>query len=100
MFSPFPAGMEPLHASRVDLAERDLDTGGVWNTAEQRDDGLLLYAPVLPPGVYSYTYKLRAAAPGAFVCRPATVEEMYTPEVSGRTNEQLVEIAGTGTEVR
>lgn len=93
--SPFPAGLEPLHASRVDIAERDLDGSSVWQTRELHDDGLLLYSPGLPPGVYSYTYRLRAAATGDFAYRPATVEEMYTPEVFGRTEEERLQVKVT-----
>ncbi len=87
VFDPFPAGLEPLYASRTDLAARATQgNSGLWQYQEEHDDGLLLYAPYLDAGVYTYTYVLRAAAPGDFAHRPAIAEEMYTPEVSGRSS--------------
>lgn len=85
LFDPFPAGLEPLYASRTDLAQQALGYTHPWRYQDLHKDGLLLYAESIEPGVYSYTYILRAAAPGDFTHRPAAVEEMYTPEVSGRT---------------
>lgn len=92
VFAPFPAGLEPLHASRADLAGRDQPYSPPWQWSEQHDDGLLLYAPAMEPGVYTYVFKLRAASPGTFVQRPAYAEEMYTPEVFGRTAAGVVEV--------
>ncbi|MDL2272759.1 hypothetical protein LJC23_07000, partial [Desulfovibrio sp. OttesenSCG-928-I05] len=92
LFDPFPAGLEPLYASRVDLADRDTRYQHPWQFQESRDDGMLLYAESVEPGVYTYTYTLRAAAPGHFMQRPSIVEEMYTPEVFGRTTGDEVSI--------
>lgn len=92
LFDPFPAGLEPVHASRVDLAEAAKTYQHPWQWEEARDDGMLLYASSVNPGTYTYTYTLRAAAAGHFVQRPSQVEEMYTPEVFGRTSADQVEI--------
>lgn len=83
VFDPLPAGLEWLNATNV------MDTPGegfdyIWEWREQRSDGLLLYASQLSPGVYTYTYKLRASAPGEFMHRATQVEEMYQPETFGR----------------
>ena len=91
LFDPFPAGFEPLFTSRIDLMDRaKQEDGGVndgpWRFEDAMDDGMLLYAPVAHPGTYSYTHKLRAMAAGTFIQRPTAVEEMYTPEVFGRTD--------------
>ena len=85
LFDPLPAGLEPLYASRVDLGRRTLTNQAPWQYQDMLKDGLMLYAPVVQPGVYTYTYHLRAAFPGAFIHRPGRVEEMYTPEVYGRS---------------
>ena len=93
LFDPFPAGLEPLYASRTDLADRNLQNQYPWQYQDLHKDGLMLYAPVIEPGVYTFTYKLRAAFPGAFTHRPAQVEEMYTPEVMGRCAGKTVVVS-------
>lgn len=94
VFDPFPAGLEPLHASRADLQAQDLLQGYPypWQRMELRDTGLLLYAEQVNPGTYTYKYTLRAAAPGSFVRAPSYAEEMYTPEVFGRTGGETVNV--------
>ncbi len=78
---PFPAGLEPVGAAWG--RPRGAQPGGPWRWRELRKDRLLLYAPRLEPGVYSFRYRLRATVPGGFVLRPARAEEMYAPEVFG-----------------
>jgi uncharacterized protein YfaS (alpha-2-macroglobulin family) len=39
----------------------------------------------VPAGVYVYRYVARVRAAGGFAHRPARVEAMYTPELSGTT---------------
>lgn len=56
-----------------------------WNHSEVRDNRVALYATQLEPGVYEYTYLMRAAAPGQFKVLPATAYEMYFPERLGRS---------------
>ena len=52
---------------------------------EDRDDRVLLFADSLPAGVHHYEYLARAVTPGSFVVGPLRAEEMYNPEVFGRT---------------
>lgn len=52
---------------------------------EDRDDRLLLFADDLPAGVHHYEYLARAVTPGTYVVGPLRAEEMYNPEVFGRT---------------
>jgi uncharacterized protein YfaS (alpha-2-macroglobulin family) len=40
--------------------------------------------------VYEYTYIARATTPGTFVVPPAKAEEMYSPEVFGRSSSDVV----------
>ena len=82
---PFPAGLEPPRPAAGAPQGGSGDRGWVWQWRELRATRLLLYAPRLDPGVYTFSYKLRAVAPGRFVTRAAQVEEMYSPEVFGRT---------------
>lgn len=56
-----------------------------FDHVEMRDDRVLLFSNHLPPGVHTYTYVARATTAGTFVRPPARAEEMYTPEVNGRS---------------
>jgi uncharacterized protein YfaS (alpha-2-macroglobulin family) len=53
---------------------------------EVHDDRVFLFAEYVSPGTYTYDYTLRALIPGTYRHLPATVQEMYTPEIFGRTN--------------
>lgn len=54
--------------------------------SESHDDRVFLYIENLAPGVYEYEYYLRALVPGEFAHMPASAEELYYPEVFGRTS--------------
>lgn len=107
---PLPAGLEPVNtafattASAMDAGGQDSwsmwDTGPaaertwsdwVFNHRELRDQGVMLYADWMPAGVHTYTYMARATTPGTYSHPAATVEQMYAPEVFGRTgSDQFV----------
>jgi uncharacterized protein YfaS (alpha-2-macroglobulin family) len=62
---------------------------GFWspfNHVERRDDRVVLFADRLPPGVHVSSFIARATTPGDFVLKPAHAEEMYAPEVFGRSD--------------
>ncbi len=59
---------------------------------ESHDDRLFLYTEYLSPGVYEYTYYLRALVPGKFQHLPARAEELYFPEVFGRTSGDIITV--------
>ena len=65
-----------------------------WQTFfrfEDYNDKVLLFADALAPGEHTYQYLVRAQTPGTYLYPAAQVEEMYHPEVFGRTGEsQLV----------
>ena len=44
-----------------------------------------LFADQVMPGVHTYVYLARATTIGSFVAAPTHVEQMYEPEVFGRT---------------
>lgn len=59
---------------------------------EMYNDKVLLFADYLPPGIHTHTYLVRVTTPGTY-CLPVTkAEEMYTPEVFGRSREDKVVI--------
>lgn len=55
-----------------------------------RDERVEAFTALLWDGVYEYTYEVRATMPGTFVVPPAKAEEMYSPEVFGRSGSDLV----------
>ena len=59
-----------------------------------RDDRAEAFSRTSPAGTYEYTYVARATTPGTFVVPPARAEEIYAPEVFGRTATDTVVVAG------
>ncbi len=62
---------------------------GFWSPfvhEERRDDRLVLFADRLPPGIHLASFVARATTPGEWVLAPAHAEEMYAPEVFGRSD--------------
>src|SRR6185436_17467283 len=105
---PLPAGFEAVDARLattgkaydVDAADRtgddaeDADDEGAEPRnayrpsrflREIRDDRVLFFVDHLSAGMFRYRYLARATTLGAFVLPPTRAEEMYTPEVFGRT---------------
>ena len=64
---------------------------GPWYDHQNlRDAGAEAFTPYLWDGVYDYSYVARATTPGEFVTPPAKAEEMYSPEVFGRSASDKV----------
>jgi uncharacterized protein YfaS (alpha-2-macroglobulin family) len=57
-----------------------------------RDDRVLLFADSLGTGIHRYRYLARALTAGAFSLPGAKAEEMYAPEVFGRSGESILKI--------
>jgi len=106
---PLPAGLEPINPALSvsqtipppaddgsDTAvpfESSLFRG--WNWFEHqnlRDDRAEAFSSFLPGGTYEYTYTARATTPGTFVVPPTRAEEIYAPEVFGRSPSAIVVI--------
>lgn len=100
-----PAGLEPINPDLAvsqtirppDEPAEDSDEPAPyfwwWNWFEHqnlRDDRAEAFATYLDGGTYEYTYVTRATTPGTFVTPPATAEEIYSPEVFGRTATDVV----------
>lgn len=60
---------------------------GWWwfSQTELRDEKVVLYATYLPPGNYTFVYRLRVGIAGQYNVIPATGYEFYFPEVYGRS---------------
>jgi uncharacterized protein YfaS (alpha-2-macroglobulin family) len=69
------------------------DTRKLYPThAETHDDRVFLYVESLTAGVYEYEYFLRALVPGEFQHLPARAEQLFFPEVFGRTGGNIITV--------
>jgi uncharacterized protein YfaS (alpha-2-macroglobulin family) len=101
---PLPAGFEIVNTSfetesrgsAEGLAEvQKTDTDEWWggfDHEEKRDDRFLLFATYLRRGVHTRTYLVRALTSGRFLMPATRAEEMYSPEVWGRTGQLWVDV--------
>jgi uncharacterized protein YfaS (alpha-2-macroglobulin family) len=102
-----PAGMEAVDSwfrtTASDLAkdasvERGDDTQAWWferggfDHVEKFDDRVSLFATRLANGRHEFSYLARATTAGTFRTAGATAEEMYAPEVQGRTAPATIDI--------
>jgi alpha-2-macroglobulin len=105
---PLPAGFEPVESwfatSAASLAQAQDSQGDVsedwtqwwrrggFDHVERHDDRVQLFATRLSEGRHVFSYIVRATTSGTFRTAPAHAEEMYEPEVFGRTATQMVEV--------
>jgi uncharacterized protein YfaS (alpha-2-macroglobulin family) len=106
---PVPAGFEPVESwfatTASDVAKdtdqqdnssapswQDIWRRGTFDHIERHDDRVLLFATRLSEGHHEFSYVARATTAGVFVTAPARAEEMYEPEVLGRTATQTIEV--------
>jgi uncharacterized protein YfaS (alpha-2-macroglobulin family) len=99
---PLPAGLEVINPALAVSESLPPDPGGQetsyywywwWTWYEHqnmRDERVEAFTSLLWDGVYEYTYVARATMPGTFVVPPAKAEEMYSPEVFGRSASDIV----------
>jgi uncharacterized protein YfaS (alpha-2-macroglobulin family) len=97
LVDPLPAGLEIVNPALAvsgsipqDPNTPDYRTGwwwwGTWyGHQNMRDERAEAFTTLLWDGVYDYSYVTRATTPGHFVVPPAKAEEMYSPEVFGRS---------------
>jgi alpha-2-macroglobulin len=102
LVDPLPAGLEiinPALAVSGSVPQDPNDTTvrygwwwwGPWYEHQNlRDHRAEAFASLLWDGVYTYSYIARATTPGTFVVPPAKAEEMYSPEVFGRSAGDVV----------
>jgi hypothetical protein len=106
---PLPAGFEAVEswfattASSLARAQDDQGDRGNENWfswwqrsgfdhVERFDDRVQLFATRLSEGRHEFTYIVRATTAGTFRTAPARAEEMYSPEVFGRTSTAVIEV--------
>jgi alpha-2-macroglobulin len=106
---PLPAGFEAVESwfatTAASLAreqdqqlEPDADNWLSWwrrggfDRIERYDDRVHLFATRLAEGRHEFSYVARATTAGTFRTAPARAEEMYSPEVFGRTATAVIEV--------
>ncbi len=102
---PLPAGFEAVNPTFLTESEEEQrrlgqlasarQGPGRWrgfNHIEMHDDRILLFADSLLPGIHTHRYLVRALTPGLFHAPGTHIEEMYSPEVFGRSSETTIEI--------
>ncbi len=80
---------------RPDDEEDDWESwwrNGGFDHIERHDDRVQLFATRLSEGLHEFTYIIRATTAGTFRTAPAHAEEMYEPEVFGRTATAVIEV--------
>ena len=97
---PLPAGFEPVESwfatTAHDLANQNdtenepsdwwlLWEKGGFDHVEKLDDQVRLFATRLSEGHHEFSYVVRATTAGTYSVAPAHAEEMYEPDVFGRT---------------
>lgn len=97
-----PAGLEIINPSLAVSGDVPQDPNasnyrygwwwwGTWYEHQNmRDDRAEAFTSLLWDGVYNYSYVARATTPGKYVAPPAKAEEMYSPEVFGRSGSDWV----------
>jgi hypothetical protein len=102
LVDPLPAGLEIINPALAvsgsvpqDPNSSDYRFGWWWwwpwyEHQNMRDERAEAFTSLLWDGVFEYTYVARATTPGVFVVPPAKAEEMYSPEVFGRSGSDLV----------
>jgi hypothetical protein len=103
---PIPAGTEAVETAFATTADRareqqqQNETQSFWawwqrggfDHFERHDDRVDVFATRLGEGDHEYKYLLRATTAGVFIASPAHAEEMYEPEVFGRTATSVIEV--------
>jgi uncharacterized protein YfaS (alpha-2-macroglobulin family) len=102
---PLPAGFEavnPVFQTESEERQRQLEeisgTEGRrrwwqgFNHIEMYDDRVLLFADSLAPGIHTHRYLVRALTYGTFSAPGTKIEEMYEPEIFGRSGETTIKI--------
>ena len=108
---PLPAGFEAVEswfattardvASQQDRQTNDGGDAADWRNwwrhsgfdrVERHDDRIQLFATRLSEGFHEFSYIVRATTAGSFRTAPARAEEMYEPEVFGRTGTAVIQV--------
>jgi uncharacterized protein YfaS (alpha-2-macroglobulin family) len=93
LVDPLPAAFESVNSDLRGTNTNEHDDFALssyqrmqFNHRNMRDDRTEIFVDELTPGVFHYSYFVHATTPGTFIAPPAKIEEMYNPEVFGRSD--------------
>jgi uncharacterized protein YfaS (alpha-2-macroglobulin family) len=112
---PVPGGLEPVNTQLATSSTMDVSganypaaigsrwfkindwseyNSSFWNFyhEEMRNDAVRFYADHLEPGHYHLSYVAQAISTGEFTSLPSLAQEMYAPEVNGKTLQRKLMI--------
>jgi uncharacterized protein YfaS (alpha-2-macroglobulin family) len=106
---PLPAGFEPVEswfastAASLSRSQDEQNPGepqnweswweyGGFDHVERHDDRVQLFGTRLSEGTHTFSYIVRATTAGTYRTAPAHAEEMYEPEVFGRTATVIIDV--------
>lgn len=93
--APLPAGFEAVNtklATSANVSGVSTRSSWRWTHRELRDDRALGFADNMYKGTMTMEFLARATTPGTFIAPPARAEEMYSPEVYGRSTSTKIVI--------
>ena len=93
-FATTAASLSSAHDNQGDDSRGWFDwwQRGGFDRVERHDDRVQLFATRLSEGTHDFSYVVRATTAGTYRTAPARAEEMYEPEVFGRTATTVIEI--------
>jgi uncharacterized protein YfaS (alpha-2-macroglobulin family) len=96
---PIPAGTESINPNldtsvsvgttpQLNYKDPFNDGYGWWwfGNTQLKDEKTVLSAEYLPAGTYTYTYVVRAGLAGVYNVIPTTIQQVYFPDVYGRSD--------------
>ena len=104
---PIPAGFEAVNTKLAESGAAADPAAGVgdgtgnshdwhsyaaWDYQEMRDDAVRWFADAMTKGSHVIEYQARATISGTFTAMPATVENMYHPDVHGRSDKRVLTV--------
>jgi len=101
---PLPAGLEAVNPTFLTESQEEQRRLEQFEKSRKRrwwegfthiemhDDRVLLFADSLRPGIHTHNYLARALTFGTFQAPGTKIEEMYSPEVFGRSEELTIKI--------
>ena len=104
---PLPSGLVAINSAikTEEQVDKQDDESSYWNSngtyklvpnfVEFKDDRVLVFKDRMSwNGIYQYTYYARAIMKGDFVLPSTKVQLMYSPQVSGFTPKDRIQISG------
>ena len=93
-----PAGLEPINPELKGNAPASENKHKCWwnwpwyEHVNSRDERVEAFSSLLWEGTHTFKHLCRATSIGSFIIPPTKAEEMYSPEIFGRSNTIFAEV--------